>query len=223
MVLAGGCAVAPPSPATGEESGLWVDERELHLRGTISRSLIPEFEAAFAESEDLERFLVESGGGDMETAMYLGALIHQAGLVVEVVGFGCLSSCANYLFPAGSARRIRPGAVVAWHGSAIQENWNRELSGDELESLEEMRRRQAKFFEMVRVDERITIVGQDLECGCSWALSTGDMARFGLTGVEAPADYESTDLSWARGDGIRFLSLPEDVFERIRTPRTAMP
>ncbi len=219
LVLAAGCAVGPPVPATGEEPGIRVEADTLHLRGSIDRELIPDFEAALEANGDLDRVMVESGGGDVETALYFGALIHQAGLDVEVTGYGCLSSCANYIFPAGAARRIQPGAIVAWHGSAIQDDWNHEVTGEARESLDELRRRQELFFELVGVDERITIVGQDLQCECTWALSESDMARFGLSPVKTPDDYENTDLSWARGPGIRFLNLPEDVFDRIRSPR----
>lgn len=215
LLLLASCAALQPTPDMEPE--LRVEGETLYLRGTLHRDRIEEFQAALDEhADDLKWLDIESGGGEVEASLYMGALVFSRGLNVRVSGIGCVSSCANYIFPAGRKKQIMPGAVVAWHGSAIQSNLAEGLSRDARASLEEWRERQARLYRMMEVDERITIVGQDLNCDCTWALSVEDMARFGLTGVEAPDDYEETDLSWARGPGIRFLSLPEDVFERIR-------
>ena len=62
---------------------------------------------------------IESSGGDMVDAVALGEWIYANSLNVRVIGKGCFSSCANYVFSAGRKREIAKGAIVAWNGSAL--------------------------------------------------------------------------------------------------------
>lgn len=64
----------------------------------------------------LARIVIASGGGDTVEGRRLGRWVRQMNLIVEVDTI-CFSSCADYIFPAGRARRIRDGAIVGWHGN----------------------------------------------------------------------------------------------------------
>jgi len=84
----------------------------------------------FLESKDClvhstakkKTFIVaESGGGNWESALALGILIHRHGWDVEVVGL-CASSCANFIFPAGKVKYLHRESMLLFHGGPHQEN-----------------------------------------------------------------------------------------------------
>jgi hypothetical protein len=141
----------------------------------------------------------------------MGRLIREHGLAV-VVEEHCVSSCANYIFVAGSRRTIAPGAAVVWHGNAGQKDWREfDRCGTKVSSflgipflpaeIEERRagadasilRREAElaFFASVGVDDYIARVGQEPKFHGNFTMTVDAMAKFGLTGVNAPADYGS--------------------------------
>src|SRR5690606_24746850 len=85
--------------------------------------------------------------------------------------------------------------------SALEAHRGRPLSDQEkAEAAEQMglsayfdglRQRQAAFYAAIDVDPRLTVFGQDIGCSCDWTIPVADMARFGVTGVEAPDGYGS--------------------------------
>lgn len=154
---------------------------------------------------------IGSGGGDIELGMDLGELVRRHALDVRVDGY-CASSCANYVFPAGRRKLLPADAVVIWHGSAIQADAGSasmidfdevaQVRGRPLDEAEKaamiagfaaygraMRARQAAFYAELGVDERITVFGQDIGCGCDWTMPVADMARFGIDGIDADPGY----------------------------------
>lgn len=182
-------------------------------------------DAGFAALERLTRgrkiqtLMVDSAGGEIVTSMDFGDWVanRKVDVVVERL---CLSSCANYIFPAARTKLIQPGAVVAWHGSARQRDLLAELNqiidervdslklsaGEKERKRQEMRRatadylrgaqlRQDAFFSRIGVDEYVTRIGnEEYHIGGLYYLSVEDMARFGITNVRAPPDYEQADL-----------------------------
>ena len=183
-------------------------------------------DAGFAALERLTRgrkiqtLVVDSAGGEILTSMDFGDWVanRKVDVVVERL---CLSSCANYIFPAARTKLIEPGAVVAWHGSARQRDLLVELNqtidervdklrlsaAEKERKREQMRRatadylrgaqlRQDAFFRRIGVDEYVSRIGnEEYYVGGLYYLSVEDMARFGITNVRAPPDYEQTDLS----------------------------
>lgn len=182
-------------------------------------------DAGFAALERLTRgrkiqtLVVDSAGGEIVTSMDFGDWVanRKVDVVVERL---CLSSCANYIFPAARTKVIQPGAVVAWHGSARQRDLTVELNqiidervdklglsaAEKERKREQMRRatadylrgaqlRQDAFFSRIGVDEYVTRIGnEEYHVDGLYYLSVEDMARFGITNVRAPPDYEQTDL-----------------------------
>ncbi len=167
-----------------------------------------------AHASPLKTLLIESTGGEIVVGMEFGDWVLEHKLDV-VVDRACLSSCANYVFTAGRNKEIRPGAVVAWHGSAKQpgllemlhkaveaEINAKGLSGSKRSrALARARRanvdyltsaiyRQNAFFYRVGVDEYVTRIGND-KFGINgfFYLSVVDMASFGIENVTAPEQY----------------------------------
>jgi hypothetical protein len=79
---------------------------------------------ALYEAQEIKPTLlrIRSVGGSIDAGMEIGEFIHRNQIAVHVVDY-CMSSCANYVFTAGKYKVLSPGALVAWHGSAIQKVW----------------------------------------------------------------------------------------------------
>jgi hypothetical protein len=172
------------------------------------------------DGQPVRTLVITSAGGEINAGMDFGEWTFARRLDVEVDEI-CLSSCANYVFPAARNKLIRPGALVAWHGSARQRGLMQQLERDidgrlhsmagpqrdherqrmrraTADYLERSQRRQDAFFQRIRVEEFVTRIGAE-EYGVKdlYFLSVEDMHRFGITNVIAPPDYPQTDLSRA--------------------------
>jgi hypothetical protein len=222
-LILSGCAVSPGGPPEAESYELRHEGERIIYRGRMSAAANEEIAALLQQHPgQIEWLEIESPGGEVMLGLDLGDLVLEHELAVKVIDTGCHSSCANYVFTAGRQKVISEGSLVTWHGSALQRSLERSTRWRSIfrpslrRSFEEWKARQKVFFQRIGVDERITIVGQDLKCGCIWALSAQDMARFGLD-AEVPANYTDTNVSEVYGDHrAKLLALPDDVFERIR-------
>lgn len=172
-----------------------------------------------AEGRQITSLTIASGGGEVSLSIDFGNWVFDNQLDV-IVERACLSSCANYIFPAGRRKIIRPGAVVAWHGSARQRNFqterqlrarireehrrmNRRVTGEEVRrDAEQMmsymtvvQEKERAFYERIGVDEYVTRIGNERYGARGfYFLSVEDMERFGIRNVSAPEDYTRTNL-----------------------------
>lgn len=182
-------------------------------RGAISAENNAGFFAGVA-GQPLRRLLIDSGGGDVAAAIELADWVHARQLDITVTG-KCLSSCANYVFPAARHKEIQPGAIVAWHGNyqhlAETGLWRDDVAlrmrrdgEDEPTATRYVQSQVARlvalerdFFARIGVDEQVCWIGKQppYHVPDYYFLSVADMARFGITGVLAPADYPATDLT----------------------------
>ena len=114
----------------------------------------------------------------------------------------CLSSCANYIFPAGRRKRLGHPRAVGWHGNMAhvlylqasgQANW----SEPALEEARQLARREAAFYRRIGVDGFVCwfakIAPYDIDD--SYSLRVEDMARFGISGVTASEARAGDDES----------------------------
>ena len=207
-------------PESGQHAVIRSEGAVLHFDGRIADESVARVRAFLDADSSLTELAIRSGGGDVEAGMALGRMLHARGMDVRVVGDICISSCANYVFPAGRRKRVDSGALVIWHGSMLQKNLleSFDFSGVErqlgrpLTWLERWSARratkkwyrrvyseQAAFFRMIAVDPAITVLGQEQGCACDWTVSVADMAKFGIGSVSADADYAAP--GYARWDG----------------------
>jgi hypothetical protein len=205
------------------------DEPEISIEGESVRYMGELTAEGFSRLKELTSnkkitsLTIKSGGGEISTGIDFGNWVFDNHLDV-IVTQGCFSSCANYVFPAGRKKTILPGAVVAWHGSALQQSFQTEEGArKELEKYYQRekkqvsqeqeekdvksllanftlyKQKQADFYQKIGVDEYVTRVGQE-KYGAKgfYYLSVEDMSKFGITNVTAPADYPNMDVTQLR-------------------------
>jgi hypothetical protein len=178
--------------------------------------------------EGVTRLVIISTGGDVEAGIALGLWVFDHRLDVVVPEY-CLSSCANYVFPAGRHKSIGAGAVVAWHGNynhlkqtglwqddiaARMERHGEDAVTARRQVREEMERLvglERDFFTHIGVDEYLCWIGKMPPHNAPnyYFLSRQDMARFGVNRVQAPSDYTETDISDFNVN-IKFIVLSEN-------------
>jgi len=181
-------------------------------RGAISAENNAGFFARVA-GQPVRLLLIDSAGGDVAAAIDLADWVHARQLDIAVTGV-CLSSCANYVFPAARQKEIRPGAVVAWHGNyhhlADTGLWRDDVvlrmqrDGEDRETATRYVQSQVvrlvalerDFFARIGVDEQVCWIGKQPPYNVAdyYFLSAADMARFGISRVQVPAGYTTMDL-----------------------------
>lgn len=165
-----------------------LDGEAVVVQGRIDRDLVQRALPLLQEPA-VTRLVITSGGGLVDAALDLAEAVHARHLDVEVPS-RCLSSCANYVFPAGRHKLLaRPGAV-GWHGTMAhvlylqasgQEHW----SEVEIEQARQLARREQAFYERIGVDGFVAWFAKLPPYGVDefYTLSPADMARFGIRDV----------------------------------------
>ena len=181
------------------------------------------FEAV--KGKTVKRLIITSSGGDVEAGIALASWVFDHGLDIEVSEY-CLSSCANYVFPAGRHKSIGSGAIVAWHGNynhlkqtglwrddiaARMERHGEDAATAEVhvrEQVGRLVRLERDFFARIGVNEYLCWVGKmpPYNAPDYYFLSRQDMARFGVSQVQTPPGYENTDVS-GFSDNIMYIKL----------------
>lgn len=199
----------------------------VYYAGPISAGLNQQLFTA-VKGNTVKRLVITSSGGEVEAGIALGLWVFDRGLDVEVTDY-CLSSCANYVFPAGRRKSITPGAVVAWHGNYhhLQHTglWRDDIAsrmarhGEDAataevhvrEFVDRLVNLERDFFAHIGVNEFICWIGKlpPYNAPNYYFLSRHDMARFGVAPVQTPPDYENTDVA-DFSDHIKFITLSAD-------------
>ena len=171
----------------------WRDGTTIHYDGPLT----PEDVAAIHDllAPGVTRLRITSTGGEIGLGMDLAEIVLDHGLDVEI-GDHCLSSCANYVFPAGRQKILGPHSLLGWHGGATQEMEidDPEAAAALRDYIARMIPRETAFFHRIGVAQELTTYGQRPEfadhAGCiGWTYSRATMQALGITGIEAPAGW----------------------------------
>jgi hypothetical protein len=202
-VVSGGAHADAPSTVVRAEGDAIV------FQGRIDEPSAREF-LRLAGDPSVHVLVIRSAGGFVGAALDMAEAVHARGLDVEVDQF-CLSSCANYVFPAGRRKWLSGPAVVGWHGDMAHvlyrarrgdEHWSEEL----MAQARALAAREDAFFRSIGVDGFVCWFGKiapyDVEG--FYTLSVADMAGFGIHDVsvrdpEAPPvspDLERIAVDW---------------------------
>ena len=138
---------------------------------------------------DITRVIITSRGGSVSEALDMAAAIADRHLDVEVPK-ACFSSCANYIFPAGSRKRIGRLGAVAWHGNMahvlyLQQHGLANWDEQQLRDARMLARREEAFFGRIGVDGLVCWFGklEPYNVPDFYYLSVSDMERFGIQHV----------------------------------------
>ncbi|MGP7256003.1 hypothetical protein ACTZQ8_25120 [Klebsiella pneumoniae] len=135
---------------------------------------------------------INSGSGDIETAINIGRIIYDKGISIEVRRL-CLSSCANYLFPAARNKIINYGSIIGFHGSPNSDDSKLITTVDGTTTSDpaitdkifsEIRKTDKLFYNKIHVSWMMPLCGQkenigDPDTGLS-TYNEKDFAQFGV-------------------------------------------
>jgi hypothetical protein len=222
LVLAAGnaCAQAPAATVVEAEGDAVV------FTGRISAVAARQF-LGLLEDGKRTRLVITSPGGDVAAALDMALAIHERQLDVEVPT-ACLSSCANYIFPAGRRKTLGHPDAVGWHGNMVhvlylQQTGQQSWSAAEIESARQLAVRENDFYSRIGVDGFVAWFAKlpPYAIDDFYWLSVADMGRFGIRQVSvrdaSPAQPEQPELRRVRVDW--------DGLESIRPvlPQNSMP
>ncbi len=175
-----------PAPSA-KDVAITIDGTTVTYVGHISEKNAERF-LNRVKGKTLTTLVIHSGGGEINPGMDMGNWVFDNQIDVVVDGV-CMSSCANYIFPAGRVKTITEGSIVGWHGNALTESamsdaevrrsmsemFNQFPEADQQKlDLEDMiqkaiedgkeyqtasRKRQAAFFTKIGVDEYVCRIG----------------------------------------------------------------
>ncbi len=137
----------------------------------------------------ITRLVITSRGGLVAPALDMAEAIHARGLDV-VVPEDCLSSCANYIFPAGRRKTLGWPGAVAWHGNMthvvyLQQSGQASWSEPLMAEARQLARRETDFFRRLGMDGFLCWFGKiapyDVEA--FYYVSVQDMEKFGIRDV----------------------------------------
>lgn len=108
-------AMAPRAHAT-ETTQVYLDNGELNYVGYLDEDANKRLFALYEGLADKPTVLsIRSKGGEVNTGMALGRWVRELRLDIKVMEF-CLSSCANYVFPAAQRKTVSNFALIGYHG-----------------------------------------------------------------------------------------------------------
>ena len=146
--------------AAENEAPIWRagDETLLCISGSTDEAMLEAFQALGPEPFDGVRAVqVTSQGGALWVALEIAEPLSRAELPVIAQGL-CISSCAQFIFMAGSPKIVAPNSVVAMHGGPLR--LDRLISGEfDAEAERNLLRESLRFYEFYdRLDIDIDIV-----------------------------------------------------------------
>ncbi|HSV79708.1 MAG TPA: hypothetical protein VLK85_10970 [Ramlibacter sp.] len=171
----------------------------------------------------ITRLVITSSGGLVAPALDMAEAIHARGLDVEVPS-ACLSSCANYVFPAGRRKRLGHPLAVGWHGNMahvlyLQRAGLATWPEPQLASARLLAQREAELYRRLGVDGFLCWFGKiaPYDAPEFYTLSVADMARFGVRDVEVLVERPP------EGDLPRLLAVDWQRLEADRPPMRLVP
>jgi hypothetical protein len=160
------------------------------FRGRIESASVDAFVRALQDNPGVRRLVITSGGGQVVSALLMAEAVHARQLDVDVP-VACLSSCANYVFPAGRHKRLGHPLAVGWHGNMAHVIYTQltgasQWSDAQMQGARWLAQREAEFFARIGVDGFVCWFAKiaPYDVADYYTISAADMARFGITDVQ---------------------------------------
>jgi hypothetical protein len=204
LALAGPCAFAQTATRV-EAAG-----DTITFDGRIDAAAAARF-VELARGPDIKRVVITSRGGLVAPALDMADVVRDRGLDVEVPT-ACLSSCANYVFPAGRNKRLGHPRAVGWHGNMAHVLWLDQTGKGQwnaglMSQARDLAQREAIFFRRIGVDGYVCWFAKRAPYDMPefYSLTVPDMARFGITNVtvadasrDEPGAPDLIEVDWQR-------------------------
>lgn len=204
-----GCASSSEPEETPSEpptwGSTWIDEHTILFVGETSQDAANNFIQLASERPDqLRTLIVTSGGGDTKGGMAMGYYVRDHQLDVRVRG-ACMSSCANYIAPAGRSLHLENDALLGWHGGALQIIWpglgpimeDENMAAMINAQFDEWCLQENEFYDSLGVSRSLNILGmqagiEEQRSQIGWTYTLQQMAALGLTNVTIDTAEVST-------------------------------
>ena len=109
-------AASPGAHGAPEATQVYLDNGELHYVGALDEEANKRLFVLYDGLADKPTVLsIRSKGGEIDVGMGLGHWVHERRLDIKVLEY-CMSSCANYVFPAARRKTVSNFAVIGYHG-----------------------------------------------------------------------------------------------------------
>lgn len=201
---------------------IYLSEGELNYVGYLDEEANQRLFALYDSLNDKPTLLsIRSRGGDVSPGLVLGEWVHAHKLNVKVMEF-CLSSCANYIFPAGVRKLVSSNAMIGFHGGLSSNDFT--IGGSEKAAYDAMTAeekaafktklrqgwqplldRETAFFKTIGVRQEMTTYGQQERFAKTvkdgWTFNQDGFKFFGVDYIEV------INAPWAP----RLLSLHADI------------
>lgn len=169
-------------------AGIRVAGSALCFTGDIDADTAGRAETLLAD-RGLAAMVVTSDGGEVTAALRLARALRARGLLLVVKG-QCISSCANFLFPAARTKAVAPEGLVIFHGGIAPGAFGGLFGDGEERELLSLTR---AFFREIGVDGSITYQPpwrRDPRSGVrslaeEWTATPAALRRHGFTGIVA--------------------------------------
>jgi hypothetical protein len=185
--------------------------------GRISPRSAAEF-LQLLQDPSITRLVITSQGGIVSAALDMGLAIHERQLDVEVPT-ACLSSCANYIFPAARRKTLGKPGAVAWHGNMahvlyLQRTGRASWNEQQMEDARQLAKREAEFFSRIGVDGFLCWFAKldPYKVDHYYYVSIADMERFGIPSVT----MRDASPPLPDDEHLRFVRVDWDGLEQAR-------
>ncbi|NQY53292.1 MAG: hypothetical protein HRT42_06920 [Campylobacteraceae bacterium] len=165
---------------------VFLKNNEIHYNGDLSfKANSKVFELYKNNLKTIKYLSITSKGGEVNNGLDLADFILKNKLSVKVLDY-CLSSCANYVFPAGKNKVLGNRALIGFHGGAnsreftakdIDETFVEEIIKSSLANnikiskkeakeqflsyMNQTSKREQEFFFKINVNKKLSTLGQN--------------------------------------------------------------
>lgn len=113
-------------------------QNQIVIIGQISHITVGQIKIALETLPKAKELVIDSVGGDVESAIEIARLVRDKNLALVVDG-RCFSACANFIFVAAKHKRVLPGSLVGIHHAttrfAVQGRVKEVLERSDLQKL----------------------------------------------------------------------------------------
>lgn len=176
LVLLSFLAASPLARAAPGATQVFLDNGELHYVGGVdadaNKRLFALYDSLAVKPTVLS---IRSGGGPVTAGMPLGRWVRERGLDIKVLEY-CMSSCANYVFPAARRKVVSNFAVIGYHGGPSSGQYG--FTDDTRKMVDAMPPEQRKAF-LDDLDKSIRTDGEQERAYLRWLGVREDLSTLG--------------------------------------------